>query len=105
VTDNAILCCSKEESTVRCDCHAMPKLVRDLLTNTLWQCGGAGSGVSCTRTIQLYRDTPAIQGHSSCTGTLQLYRDASAGQVSGAEVAAGGNMGPVYIYRHPLLLR
>ena len=54
---------------------------------------------------QLYRDHPAIQGHSSYTGTLQLYRDAPAGQVSGAEVAAGGNMGPVYIYRHPLLLR
>jgi hypothetical protein len=54
---------------------------------------------------QLYKDNPAIQGHSSCTGTLQLYRDASAEQVSGAEVAAGGNMGPVYIYRYPLLLR
>src|SRR5437763_15042729 len=60
----------------------------DLLTNTLWQCGGAGFvWLSCTRTIQLYRDTPAIQGHSSCTGTLQFYRDAPAIQVSGAEVA------------------
>ena len=37
--------------------------------------------------------------------TLQPYRDASARQVSEAEVAAGGKMGPAYIYRHPLLLR
>jgi hypothetical protein len=46
--------------------------LRDLLTNTLWQCSGAdsyGSAVqgqsSCTGTLQLYRDTPAVQGHSS----------------------------------------
>ena len=55
--------------------------------------------------IALYMDHPAIQGPSSYTGTLQLYRDAPARQVSGAEVAAGGKMGPVYTYRHPLLLR
>jgi hypothetical protein len=27
----------------------------------------------------------------------QLYRDTPAGQVPGAEVAAGGEMGPVYL--------
>jgi len=48
---------------------------------------------------------PRTQRRSSCTGTLQLYRDTPAGHVSGAKVAAGGKMGPVYIYRHPLLLR
>src|SRR5271156_1720305 len=37
-------------------------ILSDLLTNTLWQCGGAGSYGS------------AVQGHSSCTGTLQLGR-------------------------------
>ena len=54
---------------------------------------------------QLYMGNPAIQGPSSYTGTLQLYRDTPARKVSGAEVAAGGKMGPVYTYRHPLLLR
>ena len=29
----------------------------------------------------------------------------SAGQAPGSEVASGGKAGPVYIYRHPLLLR
>jgi len=41
-------------------------ILTDLLTNTLWQCGGAGSYGS------------AKQGQSSHTGTLQMYRDTPA---------------------------
>jgi hypothetical protein len=77
-----------------------------------------------------YRLAPHVQPHKMCSGLnpeylsdeigitallrdvvvprtqdAPLYRDASAGQVPCAEVASGGKVGPVYIYRHSLLLR
>src|SRR5436853_6520885 len=48
---------------------------------------------------------PCTQYVYSHIRRVQLYRDPSAGEVPVAQVASGGKVGPVSIYRHPLLLR
>ena len=54
------------------------------------------SDARCCRTLAV-----PFQWYSRCTPAMSV----SSVTVSGAKVTAGGKMGPVYIYRHPLLLR